>query len=50
MSVIEEKKQMIFAPVLIPTLNRVKHLQRCLNSLVKNTYANETSGDTQGSV
>lgn len=33
---------MIFAPVLIPTLNRVKHLQRCLNSLVKNTYANET--------
>lgn len=27
-------------PVLIPTLNRLSHLQRCIESLKKNTYAN----------
>lgn len=33
---------MIYAPVLIPTLNRDRHLERCLNSLMKNSVAQET--------
>lgn len=32
----------IFAPVLIPTLNRVNHLRRCLNSLSNNNWADKT--------
>ena len=32
----------IYAPVLIPTLNRVKHFQRCLESLAKNHGAEHT--------
>jgi glycosyltransferase involved in cell wall biosynthesis len=31
-----------FAPVLIPTLNRYKHLKRCVDSLARNTHAAET--------
>jgi len=31
-----------FAPVLIPTLNRYKHLQECLNSLSRCTWADQT--------
>lgn len=30
------------APIIIPTLNRYEHLLRCIESLKKNTYANET--------
>lgn len=33
---------MIYAPVLIPTLNRDRHLERCLNSLMRNSVAQET--------
>lgn len=33
---------MIYAPVIIPTLNRVEHLSRCLNSLRKSPLAIET--------
>lgn len=33
---------MIYAPVVIPTLNRVEHLRRCLESLMKNSYAKYT--------
>ena len=33
---------MIYAPVIVPTLNRKKHLERCLTSLSKNTEAKET--------
>lgn len=33
---------MIYAPVIIPTLNRDKHLERCLTSLMKNSVASET--------
>ena len=33
---------MIYAPVLIPTLNRYEHLRQCLESLSKCTLANET--------
>ena len=31
-----------FAPVLIPTLNRYEHFKRCLESLEKCTYADQT--------
>ena len=30
------------APIIIPTLNRYEHLRRCIESLGKNTLANET--------
>lgn len=33
---------MIYAPVLIPTLNRYEHLQKCLESLSKCTWADKT--------
>lgn len=33
---------MIYAPVIIPTLNREAHLRRCINSLKKNGYAKYT--------
>lgn len=33
---------MIFYPVIIPTLNRIKHLKDCIESLKHNTYASET--------
>ncbi len=33
---------MIYYPVLIPTLNRVEHLKRCIESLAKNTGAENT--------
>lgn len=33
---------MYYAPVIIPTLNRKKHLERCLNSLANNTGAQNT--------
>lgn len=33
---------MEYAPVIIPTLNRYKHLERCLDSLSKNRWANLT--------
>lgn len=32
----------VYAPVAIPTLNRVAHLQRCLESLEENTYSDKT--------
>ena len=33
---------MIYAPVMIPTLNRLDHLQACLESLAKCTWADQT--------
>lgn len=33
---------MTYAPVLIPTLNRVEHLKRCLKSLEQNSIAEKT--------
>lgn len=33
---------MVCAPVVIPTLNRVEHLQRCISSLQRNKLAQET--------
>lgn len=33
---------MEYSPVIIPTLNRKEHLERCLNSLANNTYAKNT--------
>lgn len=33
---------MVYYPVIIPTLNRYEHLKDCVESLAKNTYANET--------
>lgn len=35
-------KQMQYAPVIIPTLNRAEHLKRCLTSLGRNTGAEHT--------
>lgn len=32
-----------FAPIIIPTLNRLTHLKRCIESLSRNTYADKTS-------
>lgn len=32
----------MYAPVIIPTLNRINHLKRCLNSLNENSLANKT--------
>lgn len=32
----------MYAPILIPTLNRYEHLRRCIDSLKKNTHADET--------
>lgn len=34
---------MIYAPVIIPTLNRKKHLQRCISSLQRNSWAQNTT-------
>lgn len=31
-----------YAPILIPTLNRIEHLRRCVESLSKCKYANQT--------
>ena len=33
---------MIYAPIIIPTLNRKKHLERCINSLSKNRISSES--------
>lgn len=33
---------MVYAPIVIPTLNRVEHLSRCLESLKKSPIAKET--------
>ena len=33
---------MSYAPIVIPTLNRIDHLKRCINSLKKNTLASKT--------
>lgn len=33
---------MVYAPIVIPTLNRVEHLSRCLESLKKSPLAKET--------
>lgn len=35
-------KIMIYAPIIIPTLNRNKHLERCIVSLQKNSWAKYT--------
>lgn len=35
-------KEQIFYPVIIPTLNRYDHLRRCIESLSRNTGAEET--------
>ncbi len=32
-----------YAPVAIPTLNRIDHLKRCISSLAKNEYAKYTN-------
>lgn len=32
----------MYAPIIIPTLNRYEHLRECLESLKKNKHANET--------
>lgn len=34
---------MNYAPIIIPTLNRAQHLQKCIQSLSKNKYACNTS-------
>lgn len=34
---------MIYAPIIIPTLNRKEHLQRCITSLQKNSWAKYTT-------
>ena len=33
---------MVYAPVLIPTLNRYEHLKQCLDSLARGTWADKT--------
>lgn len=33
---------MIYAPIVIPTLNRIEHLQRCISSLQRNPWAEYT--------
>lgn len=33
---------MIYAPIVIPTLNRIEHLKRCIISLQKNAWAKHT--------
>lgn len=33
---------MNYAPIIIPTLSRIEHLKRCIESLKKNNYASET--------
>lgn len=37
-----EDEDFVFAPIIIPTLNRVEHLKRCIDSLAQNTWANHT--------
>lgn len=32
----------VFAPIIIPTLNRVDHLRRCIDSLARNKWADHT--------
>lgn len=34
---------MIYAPIIIPTLNRIEHLKRCIASLQANTWAKYTT-------
>lgn len=34
---------MIYAPIIIPTLNRIEHLRRCITSLQNNAWAKYTS-------
>lgn len=34
---------MVYAPIIIPTLNRKEHLQRCIESLQNNTWAKYTT-------
>lgn len=34
---------MYYAPILIPTLNRIGHLKKCIDSLKKNTWSKHTS-------
>ncbi len=38
----EKNGEMIYAPVIIPTLNRINHLKRLINSLRANSYAKYT--------
>ena len=33
---------MVYAPVVLTTLNRIEHLKKCIGSLQKNTYAERT--------
>lgn len=35
--------KMIYAPIIIPTLNRIEHLERCITSLQKNVWAQYTT-------
>ena len=36
------KKGELYAPIIIPTMNRYVHLQRCIHSLSLNTGADKT--------
>jgi len=36
------KAKMIYAPIIIPTLNRIEHLKRCIGSLQANPYVKYT--------
>ena len=33
---------MVYAPVIIPTCNRIEHLKKCINSLASNEFAKFT--------
>lgn len=37
-----EEKKVVYAPIIIGTLNRVEHLKRCINSLQQNEWAKYT--------
>lgn len=39
---VERKRQMVYAPVIIPTCNRIEHLKKCINSLASNEFAKFT--------
>ncbi len=39
---IVKNDQVLRVPILIPTLNRIEHLQRCISSLQQNSLAKET--------
>ena len=40
--IIKSERRMTCYPVIIPTLNRYDHFRRCVESLARNTHANET--------